>query len=68
MKPGDLVIISVPMLPEITGIYIGIKMVNIKMVKHTGFYGQHETQMEFFEILTEGCLKTFAPSLIRSIS
>ena len=48
MKPGDLVIISIPTLPEITGIYIGIKMVN-----HTGFYG-HETQMEFFEILTEG--------------
>lgn len=62
MKPGDLVIISTPTLPEITGIYIGIKM-----VKHTGFYG-HETQMEFSEILTEGCLKTFAPSLIRSIS
>lgn len=62
MKRGDLVIISIPTLPEIIGIYFGIKMVN-----HTGYYG-YRTQVEFFEILTEGCLKTFAPSLIRSIS
>ena len=62
MKQGDLVIISIPTLPEITGIYIGIKMEN-----HTGYYG-YRIQMKFFEILTEGCLKTFAPSLIRSIS
>lgn len=62
MKIGDLVIVSIPTLPEITGIYFGIKM-----VKHTDAYG-YRTQIEFFEILTEGCLKTFSPSLIRSIS
>jgi hypothetical protein len=62
MKIGDLVIISVPTLPEMIGIYIGTKL-----EKHIGFRGG-ETQMEFFEILTEGCIKTFAPPLIRSIS